>query len=78
MVTLDSVQRRSLVSDVNVLQPSTDSWSLTVDPILVETIQHPKAAQINSFIFTMDQMTTCKIKGVACSDEPTEETDLPR
>ena len=31
-----------------------------------------KAALINIFILTVDQMTMCNVKGVACSDEPTE------
>ncbi len=36
------------------------------------TFQDLKAAIINIFLLTMDQMTTCNVKGVSHSDEPTE------
>ena len=32
-----------------------------------------KAAQINISALRIDQIITCNVKGVACSDEPTEK-----
>lgn len=35
-----------------------------------------KAAQINTFTLTTDQMTTCNLREISCSKEPTENSNL--